>query len=190
MRVTSVCMESHEKDPRARQLAVGIGILLVLLLLIPALLVGWRYLPGLAGEWLGVIAGLMSTPFLLEASFLIIGLVIVIAVNHWRQRRDGDELVYLEQIDGPDLPGDLPDQAKWAVYRDEPLSGVEPSLLERAEGAMAIRDFETAGACLAEMSEDELRHPDVRELRIALATATGRADLARRLAGGDVAGGD
>lgn len=174
-------MEDDRRDPRVRQLAIGISILVVLFFLIPLLLIGWRKVPGLAGEWLGLIVGLMSTPFLLEGSFLILGLVIVITVNQWRQRKEGDEFVILEQIDGPDLPADLPDQAKWAVYRDMPLSGVEPTLLEKAEGALAIGDFEAAAACIGEMSGEDLQREEICKLRIHLARATGKLELAAKL---------
>jgi hypothetical protein len=174
-------MEHGRRDPRVRQLVIGISILVTLFFLIPLLLIGWRKVPGLAGEWLGLIVGLMSTPFLLEGSFLILGLVIVITVNQLRQRKEGDEFVILEQIDGHDLPTDLPDQAKWAVYRNTPLAGVEPTLLERAEGALAIGDFDTAAACIGEMSGEDLKSEEICKLRIHLARATGKLDLAAKL---------
>jgi len=181
MRLFSTHMDDGKRDPRVRQLVIGISILVALFLLIPTLLIGWRQVPGVAGEWLGLIVGLMSTPFLLEASFLIIGLVIVVTVNQLRQRKEGDEFVILEQIDGPDVPADLPDQAKWAVYRDMPLAGVEPTLAERAEGALAIGDFDAAAACIGEMAEEDLRREEIFKLRISLANATGKLELAAKL---------
>ena len=67
--------------------------------------------------------------------------MIVISLNIWRQRKDGDEFVYLEQVAGPDAPADLPEHAKWAVYRQKPLDPEAPSLLAQAEGAFAIGDY-------------------------------------------------
>jgi hypothetical protein len=137
--------------------------------------------PGLLGEWLGVLAGIISTPFLLETTFVVLGLVIVVSLNGWRRTRDGDEFVYLEQVKGPDLPNDLPDQATWAVFKEMPLPGVMPSLLERAEGAVAIGDFESAAALIATMNHAQLAEPGVLEVRISLAQASGKTELAVRL---------
>ena len=44
----------------------------------------------------------MSTPFFLEASFIFIGMTIVVAINHWRQKRDGDDFVEVEIKDSKD----------------------------------------------------------------------------------------
>jgi hypothetical protein len=125
--------------------------------------------------------GIVTTPFFMEASFAILGLVIVISLNHWRQHKDGDELVYLEQVAGPDVPVDLPEHAKWALYRDKPLDAEAPTLLAQAEGAFAIGDYPAAAEWIGEMGHDELKLPETLRLRLDLATATGRTDLARQL---------
>lgn len=166
-----------DEDNRVKQIAVGVGILVVLTLTVCGVLVGWRYLPGLLGEWLGMMVGVLTTPFFLEASFIFIGLTLVVAINHWRQKRDGDEFVYLEQVDGLDVPTGLPEHAKWAVYREKPLPGEMPSLLAQAEGAMAIGDHEAVTEWIGAMSEAELKLPETLELRLELAKATCRADL-------------
>jgi hypothetical protein len=169
------------EDPRAKQIAVGAAIILVLALTVCGCLLGWGYLPGLLGEWVGTMVGVLTTPFFMEASFICIGLTVVVALNSWRQRRDGDELVYLEQLDGPDVPSDLPEHAKWAVYREKPLPGETPTLLAQAEGALAIGDFQAAADSIGEMSEAELKRPETLVLRLELAKATGKSDLAGRL---------
>ena len=107
--------------------------------------------------------------------------MIVIGLNLWRQHKDGDEFVYLEQVAGPDVPKDLPDHAKWAVYREKPLEGEEMSRLTLAEGAFAIGDYPAAAECIGAMSRDELQQPDTLRLRLALAEATGRDDLVAHL---------
>lgn len=167
--------KDHE---RTRQIAAGVGILLALMLAVCGVLTGWRYLPGLLGEWVGLMVGVMTTPFLLEASFLILGLIVVVAINIWRQRRSGDELVYLEQVEGVE---NLPEHAKWALYRDPPLDGEMPSLQVQVEGALAIGDYESAAECIAAMPEADLKRLEILALRLELARATGRQELVDQL---------
>ncbi len=82
---------------RVKQIAAVASILLGLVLLVCGALLGWHHLPGVLGEWVGTMVGVMSTPFFLEGSFLVIGITIVMWINHRRQKRDGDELVFLEE---------------------------------------------------------------------------------------------
>ena len=168
-------------DERVKQVAIGIGILIMLTVVVTGLLTGWRLLPGVLGEWVGTMIGIMTTPFFMEASFIILGLVIVIGLNLWRQHKDGDEFVYLEQVVGPDVPRNLPDHAKWAVYREKPLEVEALSLLASAEGAFAIGDYPAAAECIGAMSHAELKQPDTLRLRLALAEATRRDDLVAQL---------
>jgi len=165
------------KDERVKQVAVGAGILVVIGVIVPTTLIGWRYLPGLFGETVGTIIGVMTTPFCMEASFIFLGISIVVGLNIWRRIKDGDDFVYLEQVDGPDTPKNLPDQAKWAVYREKPLDPEAPTLLEQAEGAFSIGDYETTTECIGAMERDELKQQDTLSLRLALAKATGRLEL-------------
>lgn len=152
---------------------LGVGLMIVMLWL-------GRAIPGLFGEWLSLLAGLASTPFLMEASFIVVGLMIVLGLNGWRQRREGDEFVYLEQVEGPDA-AELPDSARWAIYRSEPLAGVEPGELEAIEGALEIGDLEQAALELGRLDIDRLGSPEVMRLRIRLAEASGETALAARL---------
>jgi hypothetical protein len=97
-------------DSRRRQLIGGalliggVGLLAVFLWL-------GRAMPGIFGEWFGIVAGIVSTPFLMEASFVVLGFMIVLGLNSWRQRREGDEFVYLEQVTGPEAES-LPRSAR------------------------------------------------------------------------------
>lgn len=168
-------------DERVKQLVIGVGILLALTVAVPVTLMGWRLLPGLLGEWIGTMIGIMTTPFFMEASFAVLGLVVVITVNHWRQRKAGDEFVYLEQVVGPDVPTDLPEHAKWALYREKPLDSATPSRLAQAEGALAIGDYSAATEWIGTMGRDELALPETLRLRLELAKATDRQDLVARL---------
>ncbi len=168
-------------DERVKQVAIGASMLITLAAVVSGLLIGWRLLPGLLGEWVGTMVGVMTTPFFMEASFAILGLVTVISLNHWRQYKDGDEFVYLDQVAGPDVPKDLPDHAKWAVFREKPLDGDQPTLLALAEGAFAIGDYRAAAEWIGAMSRNELKQPATLQLRLGLAEATGRTDLVKQL---------
>lgn len=170
-----MAMIDHE---RRRQIAAGGAILFMIATLVCGVLLGWRHLPGVLGEALGTMIGIMMTPFFLELSFAALGLTVVLMLNHWRQKRVGDDFVYLEQVREP---GNLPDHAKWAVFREPPLEGEEPSLLVQAGGALAIGDHQAAADCLAAMTEDQLKEPETLALRIELARATGKSDLADTL---------
>lgn len=156
-------------------MVLGIG------LLVCAGLLGWGHLPGALGEWVGTMVGMLTTPFFMEASFLVLGLCVVVLVNHWRAKREGDDFVYLESVEGPDLPKNLPEHAKWAVFTEEPLAGESPSLLARAEGAMAIGDYAQVAELLGAMDAETLVAPEVLALRVSLARATGRPELADAL---------
>ena len=168
-------------DERPKQIAIGVSIIVVLTLLVTGVLAGWRLLPGLWSEWIGTMVGVMTTPFCMEASFFTIGLLIVIFLNSWRQHKDGEELVYLEQVTSPDVPMDMPDQAKWAIYREELLEGEQHTPLAQAKGAMSIGDYEAALTLLGEMSREELHQPRALLVRRDLALATGKTELAEQL---------
>ena len=168
-------------DERVKQIAIGVSILIMLTVGVAGLVTGWRLLPGLLGEWIGTMIGILTTPFFMEASFIVLGLVIVIGLNLWRQHKDGDEFVYLEQVAGPNVPMNLPDHAKWAVYRQKPLTGEVMSGLALAEGAFAIGDFPAAVEYIGTLNHAELKQPDTLRLRLALAEATGRDALAAQL---------
>lgn len=168
-------------DERVKQVIIGVSIIVVLTLVVSGSLLGWRHLPGLFGEWVGAMIGIVTTPFFMEATFAILGLTIVMALNHWRQHKEGDELVYLEQISAPDTPENLPEHAKWAIYREQPLDGEAPSLLAQAEGAFAIGDYQATSEWIGEMNQDELKQPETLRLRLELANATDHPLLAEQL---------
>ncbi|MFZ9936496.1 MAG: hypothetical protein ACO3JG_05490, partial [Luteolibacter sp.] len=94
------------------------------------------------------------------------------------QKKAGDELVFLEQVE---LEAGLPEHAAWALFTVPPLDAEMPTALEQAEGAMAIGDHHAAGEILAAMTEDELRLPGTLAVRIELAKASGLENLARTL---------
>lgn len=81
---------------QGKQILVGAAILFTVSAVVVSFLLGWRFIPGWVGESFGTIAGVMSTPFFMEASFAMLGLVIVIGLNAWRRHRAGDEYVAIE----------------------------------------------------------------------------------------------
>jgi len=168
---------AKDRRPRRSLLLVGFSVITGLCLLLALLWLG-RGLPGWPGEVFRMITGLLTTPVFMEVSFLFIGLIIVLAINTWRRRRDGDECVYLEQVvDHPEMPP----HARFAIHDSETLETVEPDLLLRAEGAMAIGDHAAATEALAELDPATLDSHAALDLRIRLARATGHDELADRL---------
>ena len=81
--------------PRTRLLLSGLAVLLGLSTALILLWLG-RGLPGWPGEVFRMITGLLTTPIFMEVSFLFLGLLLVLAINHWRRRRDGDECVEID----------------------------------------------------------------------------------------------
>lgn len=173
---------SIPRDSRRRQLLGGTAALGFVSLVVLTLWLG-RFVPGFIGEWFGVVAGIATTPILMEASFLVLGLLVVMTVNAWNNHRDGDELVYLDRAHGPGSET-LPGRAREVVYRRPPLVPVNPDALSRLEGALDIGDHESACEILAAMEEAERNAPEVLALRIRLADASGHTDLAARLRAG------
>lgn len=86
-------------DDRKRQILAGLAVLFCLGLFF-VILLPLSFLPGVLGEFFTRIVGILSTPFLMEASLAIVGFLFVILLNLWRQKRDGDELVYLDEVGG------------------------------------------------------------------------------------------
>ena len=69
-----------------------------------SLWVGWRGVPGVAGESLGMLAGVVCTPFFLEASLVMLGVLIVLVANAIQRQRDGDDFVSREQLEQREHP--------------------------------------------------------------------------------------
>lgn len=88
--------EQQATENRGRQFLVGGSILLVVAVVVISLLLFWREIPGVLGETVGKVVGIMSTPFFMEASFVILGFLIVVSLNTWRRHKDGDEFVTIE----------------------------------------------------------------------------------------------
>ena len=163
-----------------KTLAVGFGLILAAGMVI-ALIWAGSYLPGLAGEIFSKIAGIMWTPVLLDLTIFFLGLSLVLWINAWIRAREGEELVYLEQIEGPAIPSDLPEQARSAVYREEPAPCGDNPVLAAIEGALDLPDPLQAAELLYQLPPEELDTPEVLALRIRLARLNERPDQAAEL---------
>ncbi len=160
------------RDERRRQVGVAAAILGCVAVGFIALAVG-AHLPGLAGEFFARILGFATTPFILESSLFILGFVVVLTLNQWRQMRDGDEFVSLEQF------AESPDQGAFSYSRSPGAAAASPT--ELLEAAMTIGNHAEATEILASMSEAEREQPGVLRLRLALAEATGQAETVAEL---------
>lgn len=173
-------MVQPASDSRVRQVISVAALLMGIMVVVCGLLIGYRYLPGLLGEWMGTMIGLATTPFLLETSFVILGFCVVFWFNHRSEQKEGGEWVYLEQV--ADADPDLPAHATWAVLPGQSPDGEVPGLLDQAEGAAEVGDWEELVVALSKLDETDLKQSRVIELRERLARATGRHDLAAELA--------
>jgi hypothetical protein len=95
----SVMGEQQATESRGKQFLVGGTILLVVASVVISLLLFWREIPGIFGEAIGKVVGIMSTPFFMEASFVTLGFLIVVSLNTWRRHKEGDEFVMIEKND-------------------------------------------------------------------------------------------
>lgn len=83
-------------ENRGRPILVGAVILAIVTVVATSFLLFWRLVPGWLGDALGAVAGIISTPFFMEASFICLGVIIVVGINAWRRHKEGDEFVLLE----------------------------------------------------------------------------------------------
>lgn len=161
-----------------RSILVGAMICGATAVFLCGLLLSRLYLPGLFGEWFSLMVGVLTSPFIMEFSLIILGFVLILGINTWRRHREGDEFRYLEQVA---QPAGLPDHAQWAIFEKEPLDTPKITPFDLAEGALEAGDFDELARLLSSMDQTELNQPDVIRLRIGLAEGTGRADLALAL---------
>jgi uncharacterized membrane protein len=163
-----------------KSLAVGFGLIALAAAFIVLIWIG-TYLPGFPGEVFSMIAGIMWSPILLDISLFILGLSLVFWINHIRRQAEGDEFVYLETVDAPDVPADLPVESRSAIFRDRPETPPSDPALAAIEGVLDMEDADAATRLLFDLPEDMLDTPDVLTLRIRLAELTGRAEEADTL---------
>lgn len=95
-------MTLRGEDERVKQVAIAVGILLAVACGVVGLWLGWMRIPGPVGEFVGMVVGIMSTPFFLEASFVILGILILMMVNAIQRQREGDLFLTPEELEARD----------------------------------------------------------------------------------------
>ena len=163
-----------------KSLTVGIGLLLAASAAVVLLWAG-TYLPGFAGEMFSMVAGIFWTPVLLDISLFIMGFALILWLNKVRLDREGDEYVYLEQVDPPEDGETLPAEARSAVYAAPPAELAEKPEVAAIEGALALGDQAQATDMLLKLSEEELNLPEVLAVRVQLARQQDRHSEAEAL---------
>lgn len=163
-----------------KSLQVGLGLIFLAAAVVALIWLG-TYLPGFAGELFSMVAGLMWTPLVLDVSLLFLGLSLVLWINKIVRAREGDEFVYLEQVEGPDIPAELPTESRSAIFTDKPSARDHSVALAAIEGALNLEDHAEASRLLFELSPELLEEPDVLALRIRLARQQNHEDTAESL---------
>lgn len=79
-----------------------------------------------------MIAGALATPFILETSIFLFGLVTVVVLNQWRMQKEGDGWVYLAQT--------APDADSVAAGAETPSKRLDGIILTSAPDARIDRD--------------------------------------------------
>lgn len=163
-----------------RPLLIGLGLILAAALVVTIIWAG-TYLPGFLGDVFSVLAGIMWTPVLLDISLFILGFMFIMWLNAYRRKREGDEFVYLEQIEGPGIPADMPPEARSAVFRNAPESLGDRPTIAAIEGALELDDLAAATELLMELPSEDIDTPEVLALRLQLARRQDRSDEAAEL---------
>lgn len=79
-----------------------------------------------AFETLKAIFGVVTTPFILEFTVGLVGVFIVLAINHWRIKREGDGWVYL------------------VTHEPDPAAGTLPAAITQRLQSVVMRDLPAA----------------------------------------------
>lgn len=166
--------------PQKKSLAVGLALILAAALFIILIWTG-TFLPGLAGETFAKMAGIMWTPVLLDITLFLFGLSLVLWLNKYRLEKEGDEYVYLEQVEGPEIPSDLPQETRSVIYKAAPEQLGDDPTLAAIEGALAMDDQEDAINLLLRLSPEALASPPALAARITLAERQGKNEEKQKL---------
>lgn len=137
----------------------------------------------LAWETSRIVFSLIFTPFLLEIFCVVVGLLIVIAINNHRRAKEmEDEWVYLHEIDPDvslsetemkDLPEPLLRRIEGGSFVSKPVPVGAEERLAQIEGFLEIGELEEASAAMLAAPEDEIQSPGYLRVRIGLATLRG-----------------
>jgi uncharacterized integral membrane protein len=111
-----------------------------------------------ATETAKTLFGIFTTPFILEATVALTGIFIVLAINHWRLKKEGDGWVYLVSQEPDQSAGKLPaaitQRLQGVVMQDKP-EAVDEAATARAnvEGFLELGMAAQAAQALEEFRD-------------------------------------
>lgn len=131
------------------------------------------------GETALTVFQILTSPFVLETSLAIAGLCIVMAINHYRQQKEGDGWVYLqkqEPASGEDaLTDDPPHRHDAVIWSEKPEAFDEAAAeLEVVEGYVDLELADDALQQLASLPESVRRQERADDLFVRALVITGR----------------
>lgn len=100
-----------------------------------------------------VLFSIFSTPFILEATFALIGIFIVLGINHWRLGKEGDGWVYMATQENDEQESGVKSSPRLqsVIFQDKPLTlNQESTTIGILEGYL---DLGMAAQALKEMKE-------------------------------------
>lgn len=106
-----------------------------------------------SGETARVLFSIFSTPFILEATVALIGIFIVLGINHWRLGKEGDGWVYMvsQEVDESESGAKSSQRLQGIIFHDKPLMlDLESTTQSVLEGYL---DLGMAAQALQELQE-------------------------------------
>ena len=135
-------------------------------------------------DTLKTIFGIVTTPFILETTCIIIGICILMAIRQWQDKKDGDGWVYLatQEPDDKDLPRALTERLQSVVLPEKPempddvltRRSVIEGYLELGMGAQALAEWNATNGWPDDLASALLH---VRVLAVNLDTEPARTAL-------------
>lgn len=129
---------------------------------------------------------IVTAPFILETSLALLGLCIVMAINHYRQEKDGDGWVYLEKREVSSEPGavanDPPHRHEAVIWQEKPASFDEAATqFEVIEGYLDLSLADDALQELAALPESLGKTERADDLHILALAMAGKLSAAARM---------
>ena len=128
------------------------------------------YLPGVIGRTFSLITGFLWTPTIMEPTLFLLALMSILVLNHHRRKKEGEELVYLETIDGPEA-SKLPAHSRSATFSEEPQPPSGEEMIATIEGTAALGDHKETLRLMLQLPPDLLESEEILAVRLQLAQA-------------------
>ncbi len=94
---------------------------------------------------------ILSTPFILETTFALLGIFIVMGINHWRLSKEGDGWVYMvsQEVNESEAGAKASQRLQGIIFQDKPLTldlesaaqGVLEGYLDLGMAAQALKEL-------------------------------------------------